>query len=222
MAKKKSVKPKRERKLERELLLIFGFLGILVVLFLVSSSIFQAFNKVEYEGLVFTKEKFGEIPVFHYSYYFRAPTGRLIQFNLFVRNDPTTNEIPVEGGQIRYNGQIVWITLDTATGFEKLTECEDSTVAIADLTKFLADNQLEVKSGNMDFTEAAIYNQEHVTCETHAPLSVIQIMRGEETKIDISRFCNTITVGPSCDILEAIEKFKIHSYLDAQERGELT
>ena len=214
---RKSKRNKKERRLERELLYIFGFLFFLVILFLIASSVFASFNRIEYEGLVFTKESFGQIPVFHHYYYFKAPTGNLIQYNLYVRNDPTTNSVPIEGGTIRFEGRAAYITLDTSY----LTECEDSIIAIADLTKYLADNQINVKSGNMDFVEAAVNKQEYVTCENKPYENVIQILRGDETKIKVEGQCSTITIGPECNILEAIEKFKIHAYLDAQQRDRL-
>jgi len=213
MAKKKNKKTKKERKVERELLWILGFMVFLVIVFLVSSSIFKTLNQVEYEGLIFTKENFGQLPVFHYYYYFRAPTGNLIKYNLFLRNDPTLNDIPIEGDEIHFIGRLAYMTLDTAY----LRDCEDTLISIGALTKFMSDNQFTVRSGNMDFVEAAVHNQEHITCEIKPENTVIQIRRGNETKITINGPCNDITIGPDCRILEAVEKFEVHSFLDAQK-----
>ena len=212
MVKTKKRKSKKERKLERELLYIVGFVVLLVIVFLIASSIFERFNRVEYEGLIFTKERFQDIPVFRTYYYFRAPDNQLIQYNLFVRNDPRTNDVPIEGDPIKYNSRNVYVTLDTSY----LRDCEDTVISIASLTRFLNDNQLNVKSGNMDFTEAAIHNQEHITCENSPDSEVIQVSRGDSTKIEINGMCKSISVGEDCRILEAIEKFEIHSFLDAQ------
>jgi hypothetical protein len=215
MEKAKAKKPKGERKIEKELLLILGFMVFLVILFLFASSVFKSLNKVEYEGLVFTKESFGEIPVFHNYYYFRSPTGNLVRYNLFVRNDPTENDVPIEGGKIRFVGGEVYFTLDTTY----LNECSQTILAVSGLTKFLSDNQLNVLSGNMDFAEAAVNNQNHITCETNPNDEVIQLRRGDETKITVTgpgSRCKDITIGPDCKVLEAIEKFEIHSFLDAQ------
>lgn len=220
MVRKKSMKKvketKKDRKIEKELLWIIGFLVFLVILFLVASSIFKSLNQIEYEGLIFSKKIFGEIPVYHYSYVFKAPTGQVINYNLYVRNDPTTNDVPIEGG-INLIGRGVYITLDTSY----LDECPYSPAAIGGLTQFLKDNQFIVWSGNMDFAEATIRGQKHVTCESKEYNNVIQVFRGEETKIETAAGgqCISISVGPDCKILEAVEKFEIHTFLDAQKRG---
>ena len=214
---KKRKKNKREGKIERELLWIVVFIGISVIIFLIASIYFKSLNQVEYEGLVFTKKIFGEIPVYHYSYFFRSPTGNLIQYNLYVRNDPTTNDIPIEG-KIDFRGTTMYVTLDTAYDFDKLTNCPYSLVSMGDLTQFLVDNQFNVQSGNMDFVEAAVNDQEYVTCKNKPNMNVIQIRRGDETKILADEQCVDIIIGPDCKLLESIEKFKVHAYLGAQER----
>jgi len=214
--KKKSKKTKKERRVEKELLWIVGFLVFLVIIFLVASSVFKSLNQIEYEGLIFTKKLFGEIPVYHYSYVFKAPTGQVIQYNLYLRNDPTTNDVPIEG-DINLVGTNVYITLDTSY----LDECAYSPAAIGGLTQFLKDNQFTVKSGNMDFVEAAIRGQEYVTCENKEYQNVVQIFKGNETEVSIKLRgqCISISVGPDCRILEAVEKFEIHAFLDAQENN---
>jgi len=119
MAKKKKVKKKgnkKERKIERELLWIIVFLAFLVVVFLVASSIFRSFNSFEHEGLTFTKERLGNIPVYHYYYYFRGDDGGLVKYNLFVRNDPRENNVPVSGDDIVFkkNELVVFIAVNSS------------------------------------------------------------------------------------------------------------
>ena len=221
MVKKKTVKKaikkstrkelKKERRIEKELLYIFLFLGLLVVVFLISSSAFTSLNRVEYEGLIFTKEKFGDILVFHYSYSFRAPTGNVINYNMYLRNDPSMNEIPIEG-EIDLNGRTIYITLDTSY----LTECSESSAAIGSLSGFFRDNQFVVKSGNMDFVEAFIHNQAHVTCENTPNKNVVQIFRGNETEIFSEGQCASIVIGPDCQVLKSVEKYQVHAFLDSQ------
>lgn len=216
--KKSGKKNKKTMKVEKELLYIVGFVIFLVLVFIFSFSVFNKASKFNYEGLTFSKEKFGEIPVFRTSYIFRSPTGNAINYNMYLRNDPRTNDIPIEG-KISYVGPAVYVTLET----DYLRQCEDTSIAIPDLSRFLAENGLKVYSGNMDFTEAAIYNQRHITCEILPEGNVIQIRRateadGDETRIVVSGRCNDIIIGDDCRILEATEKYKLQSYLDAQKR----
>lgn len=213
MTKKKN---KKERKLEKELMWIIGFLAFLVVVYLISSSIFKSLNSFEYEGLTFTKERLGEIPVYHYYYYFDSGEGELIKYNLYLRNDPREVDIAVDGGNIIFDhGKRVYVSVDPSG----LQECSQSVLAIADLSSFLTDNQLDVRGGNVNFWEAGANRQEWVTCESKPKNVVITVREGEETRIDISGEndrCIDIQVS-NCEILEAVEKFKIQSVIDAMD-----
>jgi hypothetical protein len=183
-----------------------------VIVFFVATAIFKQVNKVEYEGLTFTKEKVGNIPVYHYFYYFTSQ-GELIKYNLFLRNDPRENNVPVEGSEIIYEGgKFVYLTLNT-TGIDK---CEQSVIAVADLSKFITHNQFTVKSGTL-IPEEASEDQDYITCENRPDRPVISIIEGEETKITIEDYCYTISVA-NCDIMKATEKFKLQSVLDAKKR----
>src|SRR3989344_956651 len=84
-----------EKKLDKQLYWILGIMVSLILVFLASSYIFQQLSKFEYEGMTFTKEKFGEIPLFRYSYYVSVtpPTGNAIAenppiVNLYLLEDP--------------------------------------------------------------------------------------------------------------------------------------
>ncbi|MCH7568205.1 MAG: hypothetical protein IIA87_02175 [Nanoarchaeota archaeon] len=205
-------KTKGERKIEKELLWIVGFIAFLVIIFLVASSIFKGFNQIEYEGLIFTKERLGEIPVYHYSYYFENK-GVIIKYNLYLRNDPRTLDVPVEGKDIIFDrGKRVYISVN-ASG---LQQCPYSVLAVADLASFLSDNQFNVKGGDPGFFEAGAKRQEWVTCENKPGNVVILIVEGKETKITINNNCYEITVA-NCEILEATEKFRVQSIIDAKK-----
>ncbi len=214
---RKKKKITTEKRIEKDLIRIFIFLAFLVIVYLIVSSVFKSFNQFEHEGLRFTKERFGEIMVYHHYYYFNAPaTGDLIRYNLFLKQDPRTNEIPMESKEINFPFvKTVFISVDAST----LKECKESAVGVATLSAFLTDNQLEVKGGTNDFIEATLHGYEYYTCETKVINPVINIVRGEETKIMGDGLCYTITIGPECNIVEAIEKFQIESVLDAKGRG---
>ena len=64
-AETKGVKLSKE---QFELAWIFGALAILAVVFVIFYVLFSGAGKVHYNGLTFTKEQFGDIPVYHYSY----------------------------------------------------------------------------------------------------------------------------------------------------------
>jgi len=217
MVKKKKGKKKgnkKERKIERELLWIIVFLAFLVVVFLVASSIFRGFNSFEHEGLTFTKERFGNIPVYHYYYYFRGNDGGLIKYNLFVRNDPRENNVPVSGDDIVFEekNKIVFVAVNSSG----LQECVDGILGVAELTNFLVGNQIDVQGGNLDFWDAGKERQKWITCENRPRNIVIAIIEGDKTEINIDGNCYEITIA-NCEVLEATERFAIQSVLDAKK-----
>jgi hypothetical protein len=199
----------KERKIEKEVLWILIFMAAVIVVFLVVSLIFRSLSEFNYKGLHFSKERFGKLVVYHYYYYFNDNQGKITQYNLYLRNDPRNSSIPVTGTSVLFDKPL-YLTVKTAN----LTECSDSILAIGDLARFLGENGLKVNSGNMDYLEAATAHQEYVTCENKNESDVIQIVSGNETRIDIMGDCATITIGPSCDILQAVEIFKIQSIID--------
>lgn len=199
-----------EKKVEWQLLKIVGFFTFLVLVFFVSSEIFKEMKEVEYEGLTFTKGKFGEIEAYHYPYYYEKDQ-RLINYNLFVRNNPAENKIPVEGDKIEFDSKrYVHVTIDS----KNLAECEQSILAVADITNFLTGNGIRVESGNMDEEIAERTGNKYVTCENEPDRKVIEIFKGDETKININGNCYEISVN-NCEVLQATEKFEVQSLIDA-------
>ncbi len=207
--------PKRKTK---EIYVILAFMAGLVILFLISVSIFNSLKIFDYEGLTFTKERFGEIPVFHYYYYINNPiTGNVIaKYNLYLRNDPRENDVPIEGEIEFLSPQEYHYISVNGTGLE---QCPQSSLAIGTLSAFLTNNQLSVKGASPESEIAEKEVVPYITCENTKDRVVILIQSGNETKIErIGKRCHVISVS-NCEILEAIEKFEVQSILDARKRA---
>ncbi|MAG77642.1 MAG: hypothetical protein CL811_12880 [Colwelliaceae bacterium] len=212
MAKKKD--SKKSKKDKKQLYWILGAVIILVAVFYMSSAFFKNLSQVEYEGLVFAKEKFGEIPVFHYYYYFNGDNGDVIKYNLYLRNDPSKNKVPITGSAIFERGEIVYLSIDDTD----LQQCEYASVGISSLAQFLSGNLLELRSAVQDPVVAEENNLRHVTCETNPNNKVILFQAGEETRVDRDDLCHTISIN-NCEVLEAIEKYQVQSVVEARERA---
>lgn len=211
MVKKKN---KQERKIERELIYIIGFLVFLVLVFFVASSIFKELGNAEYEGLTFAKEKFGELVFYHYSYFYKNNMNKLVQYNLYLRTNPVENDVVIEGDKVDslLGSDFSFVAIKTT-----YLDCPESFAAVGTLSKFLADNGLNVKSANMDFTEAAIRNQTYARCEEYPNNNVIQIYRNislENSKVLVNGNCYSIAVGNDCKIMQAVEKLEVHAIID--------
>src|SRR3989344_2842758 len=129
-------KPATARKVKSahpEIYWVIG--GMVVVLFalVVIPILMRTFNTFDYQGLTFTREKFGEIPVYHYSYYFSDELGQQYQYNLYLRNDPRANKVPI-ADTIRFNDRkMTYITMNSTA----LAECSTSLRDVAALAQFL-------------------------------------------------------------------------------------
>lgn len=205
---------KVERK-NNQIFWIIGMILFLVVVFSISYYIFSSYRSFEYTGLTFTREKFGEIPVFHY-YYYITPE---LKYNLYLRNDPRENNVPVTG-KIIDNGiefskdERVYLSVDP----KGLTECEYGRVGIGSLASFLADNQLNVKGAAPDEKLAKEANVNYATCEFRPDDVVIILKEGEQTRIVHDKDkCYVIEVA-NCEIMPAVEKFQVQAVLDARAR----
>lgn len=207
------INKKKERKLEKELLGILIFLGVLVVVFIVASAYFKSLNYFEYKGLTFSKKKLGEIQLFHHSYYVKTLDGQLAQYNFYLRNDPRTNNVLIEGkSNLLSAGSVVYLSVNS----EGLQECRYGSLAVGTLSSFMTDNQMRVIAGNLDFWQAGARRDLWATCENKPGNRVVEILKGNETKVKIERNCYKVEVA-NCEILEAIEKLEMQSLIDAKK-----
>ncbi len=206
------------KKLNRELLWVFGVMAGLIIIFLISYSVFQSEKKFEYEGLKFTKEMFGEIPLYHYYYIGKVKTPTGVEQNkkvdIFLRNDPRENNVSIEGEIIFPLGKDVFV----GVGDEGVTECDYSIIGIASLSSFLSQNGITAKGGSTDLEVSKATELDYIACDKYPAHAVILINGGEETHIKkTADNCYEITVN-NCETLPAIEKFIIQSVLDAKDR----
>lgn len=221
--------PKHSRKIKREQTfkesinyeknkelywVLAGMLVILAVL-LVSSSIFRSFNHFTYKGLSFTKEKFGEIPVYHYYYYFTNESSKQqYQYNLYLRDDPRKNNVSVQGNIEYPYGNTIYVSINGTD----LTGCPMASRDIGTLSAFLVNNLLPIKAGTPNREEAKASNLTYIDCSTNPNNVVIKIQSGSETKITEQNNCYIISIS-NCQTTDAIEKFEVQSILDAKARA---
>ncbi len=190
---------------------IIGWLVGLFVLFLALSAVFDNVGKFDYNGLTFIQEKFGEIDVYHYSYYYAAKGGGVNLYNMFLRVDPRENEIPI-GGDISLGSKSKFIYLSISG--DELVQCEDSALALAGLSSFLSNNEFLIKSASWNAVEAEKNNIPFVGCQNRPDHTVIKVEKSDVSEIIIDHNC--FIIKTTCeDILKATEKFQVQTILSA-------
>ena len=113
-------------KTRKEFLWVLGVMGTLILVLVGSSLVFQSLNTFEHEGLAFTKEKFGDLLIYHYYYYYNYG-GEQFQYNLYLRNDPRKNRVPITGDVIYDIGEPTFFSIDV----NGLGKCPMSNVAVS-------------------------------------------------------------------------------------------
>lgn len=218
MAKKDNPKKEKETKIDKQIKKYLPFvvwLLILLAIFFVLYYVFQGLGKIEYKGMTFTREKFGELLVYSYSYLVKNPEGRIIQNVLYLRHNPKENNVSIDCRIVYPEGERVMISINDSG----LSECEDSMIAVATLTNFLVSNNLDVKGGTPDKEKAKENNMSYVSCDNYKGDPVIAIRAADETKITKEEpYCYHIDVA-NCEIQQAIEKFVVQSIIDAKENS---
>ena len=214
MVKKIKAKEEKDTKIDKQLKkylpLLIG-LGVLVVVFVVFYFAFAGLGKVKYEGLTFIKERYGDVQVYHYSYVTEISSGRVRAIDVFVRGNPAENEVPIDSKIIYPTGKNVYLSINST----EINMCEDTMIAIAGLSGFLANNEIPLKAGTPDREESKRNNSTYLTCASYPSSLTISLKAGEETKITRTGNCYNIEVS-NCEILPALEKFIVQSIVDAK------
>jgi len=207
-------------KKNKQIVLIIGGMIGLVLLFFVFYFIFQSTGRFKYDGLTFTKERFSNLVVYHYYYNFDY-NGKIYNYNLYLRLDPRNYNFTIDKKYTTYfePGKFTYISINT-TGFEK---CPDSSLAIGELSAFLANNFLNPTGATPDEQASKQNNITYATCQNKRDRVVILIQAGNETRIEVGKqspLCSVITVS-NCEILPAVERYIIETVADAKKNTAL-
>ncbi len=169
-----------------------------------------AMTTYTYKGLTFTIEQEGDLRLHHHAY-FIDPTTR---YNLYLREDPRENEVPVKG-RIIYDSRRVYLSVNTS----ELNTCSDSAVGVGTLTSFLGLNGLKVKSASPDPVKAVEFNVTYADCTTNQEDMVIILQAGAESLVEkIEDRCFVLTVQ-NCTVIPVIEKFMVESVAQRRALG---
>jgi len=206
---------RKEKKVNKEIYWILIVMIIIIALIAMIPYISKWFNTFKYDGLTFTKERFGQITVYHYYYYFKDRTNQIYQINLFLRGDPRQNNVSAQGDIIYPpKNSTVYLTYN-ATG---LIGCSNILRDSATLSSFLSNNQYRVRTGVLDSQEAIANNLTYVTCNNRPDNMVIKIFRGNTTQIiKDNDQCYNLEIADCQGILDGVEKFEVQSIVDAKK-----
>jgi hypothetical protein len=210
MKKKKiTMKNKEENQLK-------WIIGVIIFVFILVFGVYfysQSLRAFSYIGVDWEIEKYEDLTVYHGR--FPAFYNSNITYNLFLRNDPRTNNVPVDGNlsYFKYGGILAFTP--------EIDECRGELPRVTvDLASFLksAIGLRSVEPGTTDFNVFKQTDRTFADCTLYNR-GVVIIQKGDESSIVQSPqnpYCYTITVK-DCEDNLAIEKFIIETIKQKNE-----
>jgi hypothetical protein len=194
--------------------LVIGIVAVVIGLF-VFGWVLSESKKFDYIGLTFTKENFGEIPIYKVPLAGNTINGQPINFNLALRNNPMESKVPVIG-TLEYDvDRDIWLTIDLDSGIH---ECgSESLVAFG---QFMDAIGYKINTGVTTKESAKELERPHVTCDNTNGATVFTLTTGDKSQIvreGSDKDCYTLEVN-NCELTEVMERLEIATL--AYIRGE--
>ncbi len=214
---------KKEKKAKLGFYLVLGFIVGLIVLFLIFSIFIGNFQvwfakkpvQLTYQGLSFTLEAMNGLTIYHLNYPLLHPSGKVFYNNLLLRNDPSKNNVSVEGRLTFEGDNDLYVSVDS----NNLRVCPNILRDVSFIPYFMVNNFFNVSTGNTNATVSQTDNLTYYSCENNPDKNVIAILPSfnNVTRIVHTGKCYKIYVA-NCDLLNASEKFEVQAIIDNQEK----
>lgn len=179
---------------------IFLVIGVFALVFVGTSFYMNSLNSFEYEGLNFKKIQQGEITFYNifYPMYSKVTGKHTADYNFYIRNDPRDLEdIPFDGDLIIKSNMVLNVLDDFG--------CEGKgVIAVANLAKLYG------------FFGTKVIKDFNATCDDEGRYMFVQVLKGNETRIEqTGSVCYNIYVK-DCEILEGTERFMLETFLEVK------
>jgi hypothetical protein len=196
---------------ERQLIWFFVIVGVIFAAVLFSYFAVEGTKAFEFVGVDWRVEEYSDqLTMYHAR--FIALTNENLTYNLYLRNDPRTNDVLVNGtlNQFKHGGVISWTPeFDSCRG--------NAVIAMQDLNSFLASavGLGPIVAGSTDSIVAAENERRYATCKTVLDRTLVILDKGDARVVQDEKnpYCYTIYID-DCDDSSPIDKFIIRTIED--------
>jgi hypothetical protein len=206
----KKVKEKENRQLKW----LFFWIIVVFAAFLIPYFYIQANKHFSYNNIEWFIEDYGGLKIYHGQ--FLAFNDNTTTYNIFLRNDPRTNDVPIEGNYsyFKYGG---YISISP-----EVDECRGELPrALTDLAAFTQRGVgvAKINVATNDLKTASELGRTFVNCSTNLDRTVIILEMGFPGVIqdEKNNVCYTITIE-NCNDIKPLEKFMARAVLDFKDR----
>ena len=199
--KEKHANKEEIKKQGKQLRIILGVLGVIVLLCLIFFLITYQATHFNYKGLKFKMVNEGNI-IFYQIPMITQYQGSKLTYNFYLRTNPNKlKKVPFEG-EIELKNNIV---LNVTT--ENLFCDGDWQISIGNLM-------------NLNVFNIEVGKDENATCNDKANYLFVQIHEGNESKIEqYDSSCYNLYVA-NCEVLAVTEKFMVETFVKIEEFAE--
>lgn len=194
-------------------MLVIGLI-VIVVGMIIFGWVISESRKVDYIGLTFTKENFGQIPIYTSPLNGQTINGNPINFKLALRGNPKESKVPVIGEFKLDNDRDIYLSVDVGSN---LHECGSD--ALVNFGYFMGALDYNLQTAVTTKEDSIEYEKPYVICENTNGATVFILTNGSESKIEQqgNDDCYKLYVN-NCELTEVMERLEITTL--AYIRGE--
>jgi len=199
--KKPEVLDKNQIVQERQVFWTLAIIGIILLGFLGGYYYFYRQNNFDFAGVRWNREKVETINFYHSN--FRVFYNSNATYNLYLRENPKENNIPVDIEEHDFWTQMI-VTLSP-----EADKCRDSGIAALTFGMFLKgaiDPRVTIEGAYSDEEYAISKNQSYATCEDAIGKTVVLIRESDAPGIVKEGDCYIINIGSECEVNKAVER----------------
>jgi hypothetical protein len=196
---------KTEKEQNKQLIVFFTIMLVILGGFLAGYFYVQQLNKFSYAGVDFIRGKTGEVVYYHGRFQMPAerPGAQRVIYNLYLRLDPRKVRVPINTDEFALSQQVI-IAFSPEIG-----QCKDTIIAHANMKQFFEAFPWVVSVGGATTSEeyAEERNLTFANCDSAEPYkTIIQVQASEKNSIEKEGNCYILNVK-DCEYLEVSEKF---------------
>lgn len=194
------------KKQQNQLLVILVTIAVIFIIVFTIYILAQKSKKFEYNGIKFERIMYDKLPLYYTQLGIHKGDGTSVNYNLYLRNDPRVNKIPVEA-EIKFLVGQAYISVG-----DDLSACGESSLGLINLASFLSAMGFDVKGATSSRKVAVDTGHPYVTCNNSLDNTVISLetTQGDSviTQADRNPNCFILKVK-DCNVLNITEKFTV-------------
>lgn len=190
----------QKKKQQKQLRNVLIGMGVVVLLIVSIFFFLKIVRIVDYKGVKFELVKEGELLLYNTKVPLYNSDGKhYSDYNFYLRNNPK------ELGEIYFEGEMVFVQ-NMVINTEESFNCDgDGIIALANV------NNLYSLLG------ANVIKDENASCDANGAYSYVNIIPGNETKVEqVGPACYDISIK-DCEILKGTERFMLETFVKLKE-----